>query len=244
MRTPFFSASESASLLNPPWRVPTLLTRENRGWVFFFTVINLSIIYLIPNRIAFIEPRLLPMHWIDEVTPFLPNTIWIYNSEYFLYFFAFLFAKDYENLNKMLYAFYSMYLFSALIFFVFPTTYPRELFPLTPDVNPITYLLFQGFRTLDTPANCAPSLHVASCYLASFIFLREQREKFPWFFVWGSAVAITTLTTKQHYLIDVILGFFMCLTFYWIFDRFVVIEPRTARSKKKLYRSRGSQANR
>jgi membrane-associated phospholipid phosphatase len=84
-----------------------------------------------------------------------------------------------------------------------------------------TYFVFNALRTADTAANCCPSLHVSSVFLSVFIFLDDQRSKFPFFFVWGSLIAASTMTTKQHYMVDVLTGFLMALGTYWIFHRYV-----------------------
>ena len=177
--------------------------------------------YLLSNHIHLFEPRQLPMTWIDEAIPFLPHTLWIYTSEYYLFISVYILAKDMASVNKYLYSFMALQTVSVLIFIFWPTTFPRDAFPLPETLDDLTYHAFAFLRTADSPASCAPSLHVSSCYLSSFIFLTEQKKKFPFFFCWATAVAITTLTTKQHYLIDVIWGFGMAILFYWIFHRWI-----------------------
>jgi len=89
------------------------------------------------------------------------------------------------------------------------------------DLDALTYYAFGNLRIADSPANCAPSLHVSGVYMSSFIFLDEQREKFPFFFTWATCIALSTLTTKQHYFIDIATGFLMAVIMYWIFHRLV-----------------------
>jgi membrane-associated phospholipid phosphatase len=110
---------------------------------------------------------------------------------------------------------------SAFIFVIFPTTYPRELYPLPADLDLLTYSVFFRLRETDTPANCCPSLHVSSVYLSSLLFLHDRKRMFPFFFTWGTAIAVSTLTTKQHYFIDVITGLIMAAFAHWIFHRIV-----------------------
>ena len=129
------------------------------------------------------------------------------------------------NLNKYFYSYFALQSVSVMIFYLWPTTYPRDLFPLPDDLGAITHFAFSTLRTTDTPANCCPSLHVSSVYLSTFIFLSDQRKKFPFFFIWGTAIVFSTLTTKQHYLIDVISGFMMAVITYWIFHKYVPYKP-------------------
>jgi membrane-associated phospholipid phosphatase len=180
------------------------------------------LLYLTSNHYHILPPQLLPLTRLDQVVPFLPHTVWIYLSEYIFFGAVYYTCKDILNLNKYIYSIMSLQVFSVLIFWIWPTTYPRELFPLPLDLDPITYFAFDTLRQADTSANCCPSLHVSSVYLSAFIFLDDQRKKFPFFFIWGTLIALSTLTTKQHYWIDVLTGFLMAGVFYWVFHKYFI----------------------
>jgi membrane-associated phospholipid phosphatase len=198
-------------------QLPRLCTIQNRlaagVGIFGFAVL----LYLLANHIHYFPPQTLPLTWIDQSVPFLPNTFWIYTSEYIYFFIIYYRLKNELNLNRYLYSIGALQVTSCLIFCIWPTTYPRDLFPLPTDLNQITYSLFNFLRVLDTPANCCPSLHVSSVYLACFVFRHEQSKSFYAFFTWATLIAISTLTTKQHYLADVISGLAMALAHYWFF---------------------------
>lgn len=214
------------------WSLPIFMTKENKYSIGFMLAVVAVLMYLASNHYHFFTPQLLPMYWIDTVVPFLPNSVWIYISEYVFFAVVYVTCKDMVNLNKYFYSFLVLQLTSVLIFFVWPTTYPRELFPLPDDLNAFTYYAFSTLRMTDTPANCCPSLHVSSVYLSAFIFLDDQRKKFPFFFIWGTAIALSTLTTKQHYLIDVVMGFLMAVSTYWIFHKYISYRPAYRTSKR------------
>lgn len=201
--------------------LPIFLTEKNKYPMGILFAVIATVLYMTTNHFHLFEPKLLPMWGIDLVVPFIPETVWIYTSEYYLFVFVYVLSKDLVNTNKYLYSFLGLQFVSVMIFTFWPTTFPRDLYPLPEDLDPFTQFLFTQLRLADSPASCAPSLHVSSCYLSSFIFLDEQRKKFPIFFLWATAVAITTLTTKQHYLLDVILGFLMAVIFYRIFHRYI-----------------------
>ncbi|OFZ55288.1 MAG: hypothetical protein A2428_09095 [Bdellovibrionales bacterium RIFOXYC1_FULL_54_43] len=204
------------------FRLPLFLTKENKWSVGWLMATMATVLYLTSNHFHFFPPQYLPMSWVDQVVPFVPLTIWIYLSEYLFFVTIYFLCKDMANANKYLYSFFACQTVSVLIFWIWPTTYPRELFPLIREqLDPLTYFAFNALRSADTPANCCPSLHVSSVYLSSFIYLDDQPKKFPLFFIWASLIALSTLTTKQHYLIDVVAGLFMAMTFYWIFHRYI-----------------------
>ena len=177
---------------------------------------------MVANRYQIVPAQLLPMTTLDLAIPFLPNTFWIYVSEYVLFLYAFLIFRDYDNWNKFVYAGVGMHIFCISIFFIWPTTYPRDLFPIPAETNALTAQVFTYFRAnLDMPTNCAPSLHVCTVFLIAFNFLHEQRSKFKWLMVWASSVAVTTLTTKQHYIADVISGLAVAILMYCIFYKWM-----------------------
>lgn len=207
------------------WPLPIFITRRYKyhiGATMFFGGV---LLYITSNHFHLYPPMMLPMSWIDEAVPFLPYSVWIYMSEYFFFAAVYITCKDMVNLNKYFYSFLVLQVVSVFIFWVLPTTYPRDLFPLPDNLEPITHAAFTALRKTDTPANCCPSLHVSSVYLSSFLFLDDQRKKFPFFFIWGTSIAASTLTTKQHYIIDVVFGFLMALCIYWIFHKLVSYRP-------------------
>lgn len=200
--------------------IPLFLTRENKypvGWAMYAFAAGL---YLISNHFHLFEPQMLPMTWIDRALPFMPNTIWIYLSEILLFATTYILSRDHVNLNKYVCSFIALQIVSVGIFAAWPTTFPRAQFPLPEDVNSLTYYAFHALRQADSPANCSPSLHVSGVYLSSFIFLDEQPRKFPFFFVWATAIALSTMTTKQHYFIDITTGFVMAVIVFWTFHRY------------------------
>ena len=208
--------------------LPLFLTPANKYWMGFFLYCITVILYLTSNHFHLSSPQLLPLSWVDKVVPFLPNTVWIYLSEYAFFVVVYLSCNDIINLNKYFYSFLALQLVSVLIFWMLPTTYPRDQFPLTSDLDALTYGVFYLLRKMDTPANCCPSLHVSSVYLSTFLFLDEQRKKFLFFFIWGTAISLSTLTTKQHYLVDVFSGFFMAAAIYWLFHKYITYVKGTA----------------
>lgn len=199
--------------------LPLFLTEKTRLLAGFLLFPLAGLLYLFTNHFQFFAARELPMTWLDTHVPFVPNTFWVYASEFLYFPAAYLLCRDVRNVNRYLYSFAALQIASNLIFVFWPTVYLRENFPLHADVNEWTRFGVTQMRTADTPANCCPSLHVSGVLLTGFLFIDEQRKWLAPFMIWGVAIAISTLTTKQHYLIDVLAGFAMAALFYWIFHR-------------------------
>lgn len=209
------------SIIKLNYALPLVITQQNKLWVGIMAFIFASLIYFTSNHFLLFTPHYLTLTIVDKAIPFIPATIWIYLTEYFLFISVYLLCKNLANLNKYLYSFMAMQIVSVTIFVFWPTAYPRADFPLPADSHNLTVQLFNCFRLLDHPTSCLPSLHVSSCYLSAFIFLEEQKEKFWFFFLWATTIGISTLTTKQHYIIDVLTGLVMAYLFYWLFHRLI-----------------------
>lgn len=177
------------------------------------------VMYRMTNQHPVFPTILLPMTWLDRTIPLVPWTVVIYVSEYLFFTVVYLTCRDADNLNKYVYSFLVTQFFSCTIFFLWPTTYPRELYPIPADTPAFLQSIWTWLRNQDAATNCFPSLHVSTVYLSSYIFLDEQREKFPFFFIWGTLIALSTLPTKQHYIADVVAGWVLSVTAYWLFHR-------------------------
>jgi membrane-associated phospholipid phosphatase len=211
--------------LGAGFSLPIFINKQNKFFFGFIMFFSAAVMYTASNRLHIFPPQLLPMTRIDEAVPLVPWTLWIYLSEYFFFAIIYAITRDYTNLNKYWYSFLALQTVSVTIFWLWPTTFPRDLYPIPADIDQITYYAFQSLRATDTAANCCPSLHVSSVYLSTFVFLDEQKRKFPYFFVWGTLIAFSTLTTKQHYLVDVIVGMVMSVIFYYVFHRWIQYRP-------------------
>jgi membrane-associated phospholipid phosphatase len=180
-----------------------------------------AIMYYITNHHPIFPPRELPLTALDRLIPFTPWTVLIYVSEYFFFTTVYLVVRDMENLNKYIYSFFATQTFSCLIFFFWPTIFPRDLYPIPEDTSFIVRSVFGMLRSGDAATNCFPSLHVSTVYLSAYIFRDEQREKFPFFFIWATLIALSTLPTKQHYFVDIAAGWALSVFSYWFFHRWV-----------------------
>jgi membrane-associated phospholipid phosphatase len=215
--------------------LPLFLTRKNKYLAGALMYAMGYTLYYLTNHYPTFEPKQLPMLWVDQNTPFLPYTVLIYISEYFYFAFVYILLSQYNNINKYLYSFFFLQLFSCTIFLAYPTIYPRELFPVPTDLPLWLQSTWAWLRKVDSPTNCFPSLHVSSVYLSAFVFRTDGQKKTFWvFFTWATLIALSTLTTKQHYVADILSGVSLAGLFYWWFhhkQEYKRVYPMTANNE-------------
>jgi membrane-associated phospholipid phosphatase len=212
--------------------LPRFISVTNK-WFFGMVLFGLAgVIYVGSNHYHFSSPIYLPYtHW-DYLVPFLPQTIWIYMSEYFFFLVTYVALRREENVNRFFFSFLFQQTVAVLVFLAWPTTFPRSLFPLNPEMmDHFTFGLFAYLRSVDTPASCCPSLHVSSIFLCMLVFLDEKQARLrAVLWVWGAMIIATTVTTKQHYVIDVVVGLMLGLTSFFLFHRLFSLKRKVSDS--------------
>lgn len=177
-----------------------------------------AVVYMVGNHWPLSEPRLLPMTFIDRDTPFLPATVFLYVSDYLLAFVAFLSLEKRESVRRFVWVFMSCVGVAGLIHWVFPTTYPRDQFPIPQDAHLLSQLALKILRFFDSPNSCLPSLHVATATGSAVLVYRENRRLSMGLFVWAMVVCASTLTAKQHYVVDVLAGWLTFAVVLYVVD--------------------------
>lgn len=171
------------------------------GFVALWTGV-LYIGYLLTNHFQWFTPHNLPMTAVDEAIPFWPWTVIPYLFLILgMYLFAFIDRRDdfFAALLALTIAVsinYSIYLF-------YPTVYPR---PPLPTASGWVYDVYRWLVGIDSPANCLPSGHITTPAIGCW-YLARHRPQLRWpLLALFTALALTTLTTKQHYVIDIPAG--------------------------------------
>jgi membrane-associated phospholipid phosphatase len=124
-------------------------------------------------------------------------------------------TRTWGDVRRFAQAYFALIIAGAVVHTLWPTVFPREAFPLVG--NDITERTFAMFRQIDLPTSCLPSMHVAGSYLAAFSLWRHRQRVFVFFTSWATAVAVSTLTAKQHYAVDVLTGLLMAAAFWVVF---------------------------
>lgn len=203
--------------------LPLFIHKHNRVMMAFLCGVVFFFGYTIPNHFHLFQPQQLPLTEWDRAVPLMPWTIFVYTSEYVLFISAYFALKEELNRNRYIWAYFGVLVVGAFFFVFYPTTYPRADYPLPTDIGALTYSVFSFIRSIDNPSNCFPSMHVTCCYLTAFSFLpkSESKAKFWIYFVWSTLVGLSTLPTKQHYIVDVVGGLVLAAAGYWTFFKLV-----------------------
>lgn len=145
---------------------------------------------------------------IDKSIPFINYSVFIYSSWYVLLFLVpyLLYKKDKNMLGKYIATYIICIIIADITFIIYPTGVIR---PELSNDN-IVNMLMNFIYLIDTPAiNCLPSMHCAVSML--FILTIICSNKFniktkSWITLLSILIMLSTLTTKQHVLIDLITG--------------------------------------
>jgi membrane-associated phospholipid phosphatase len=100
-------------------------------------------------------------------------------------------------------------------FYMYPTILPR---PQEVGDGFFAAALRQNYD-LDPPYNCFPSLHVAWAFVSALTSYRVHRGVGLVALLWATIIGVSTLYTKQHYVVDVIAGVAIAYVAYLIFLR-------------------------
>lgn len=187
-----------------------VMGRESRATLgykfllFCLFVLAYLVFYILPNFSPFLHPSMLPQLEIDYSTPLVPWTFVVYISDYFLIFMVILMVQDFEQFNSFARMMFFTLFLCGLFFLFLPTSYPRPPYPMAE--NPVVRFAMWLVGNYDTPNNCFPSMHVALTGVATWNIRHRGPKTFTFFLIWAVAVFISTLTTKQHYFLDIIGG--------------------------------------
>lgn len=139
---------------------------------------------------------------IDDAVPFLSWTIWIYHAQFFFLFVCVMTLKKDISISRTLYSMATASLISFLIFAIYPTVVPRDHLI----EGGLTKAAFDFLHMIDSQANSLPSLHVSLAWLAAFGVVDEYGKRGLIALTCALLITISTMTTKQHYFIDVLAG--------------------------------------
>jgi membrane-associated phospholipid phosphatase len=200
-----------------------MTSKELDKWVAYFNnypawvicvleIVIFSFVYSFSNH--FVRLGLYPQPpytYIDKAIPFLDWTILIYNSVFLLMPIGLVWIVRSDRGQSMVSCF--ILLSIHLTFFLF---YPVELSRSQLQPSDTWRWGFEIMWGLDEPRNCFPSLHVALSFLVAFFVLQRRKVWGSVFLVWAVLISLSTLTTEQHFFVDVLGGMITSTVTFWL----------------------------
>lgn len=142
----------------------------------------------------------------DDAIPFWPWTSWFYLPFYAAIFIICIVGFRSRHLyNRALLAVLIVAVVGATCHILIPATYPRPV--LQPPYGDLSTAFMAFVQRIDLPGNVFPSLHVAQTSMLAFLLYRDRRGLGTVAIVMAALLALSTLTTKQHFIVDVISGY-------------------------------------
>ena len=170
--------------------------------VFILWTSFLYIGYQLTNRNQLFEMHLMPKILGEGNLPFLVWTVLPYLLLIDLMYLP-IFIKMDGIFNKALMALTIAVLINYTFFIFFPTYMERPTPPLNEGFFNKIYL---WLLTIDGPANCFPSGHITSPGIGCWYFAKAYpKTRFLLMFLFG-ILCFSVLTTKQHYILDILGG--------------------------------------
>jgi membrane-associated phospholipid phosphatase len=161
--------------------------------------------------------RYVPELALDRALPLLPSWALVYGALYlFLILLPIFVVRQDEHIRRTVFAYLLIWITAYVFFVVYPTAAPR---PARVIGEGFAVWGLRALYSSDPPYNCFPSLHVAHSFVSALTCYRVHRGLGIVATVCAAVVALSTLFTKQHYILDVIAGVFLALVAYVIFLR-------------------------
>jgi membrane-associated phospholipid phosphatase len=199
-----------------------LITAENRKQFFWPAAFYLYFSYTLTGSYPVFAPWHPPQTALDAWIPFLPGTVWIYLSHIVVLFSGWWWMTKGPRCTHAFIAMVLTAVLSTLYFFFFPTELPRRVLGDV-EAGPITQAAWAFLMRADNPTNSFPSMHVAEAMITA-VALSRADQRLRWLAaVWAAAIAVSTLTTEQHVVVDVIGGLLLATFALWLVERFVVV---------------------
>ena len=162
-------------------------------------------------------PVHIPEIALDRMLPLRPEWALVYGALYLFLILLPVFAvRDQEHLRRTVAAYLLCWVTAYIVFLMWPTMASR---PTVVEGDGFVIWALRALYSFDPPYNCFPSLHVAHSFVSALTAFRLHRRLGIVAIVVAALVAISTLFTKQHYVLDVIAGAGLALLGYRIFLR-------------------------
>ncbi len=198
------------------------MVAQSLGRPYRVTIPMVLLVALVPFYIFI--PELLPPRTryapelaLDGAFPLMPSWALIYGALYlFLILLPIFVVRQDEQIRRTVFAYLLIWLTAYAVFIVYPTAAPR---PASVIGEGFAVWGLRALYSSDPPYNCFPSIHVAHSFVSALTCYRVHRGLGIVATICATLVALSTLFTKQHYILDAIAGVLLAFVAYAIFLR-------------------------
>ena len=193
------------------------LTRPYRVTIPMVVLVSLVPFYIFIADMMRGRTLHVPALALDRLVPLQPTWGLVYGSLYlWLIVLPVFVVRQDEQIRRTVLAYLTVWVAAYACFLAYPTRAPR------PDQVSGEGFAVWGLRFLysaDPPYNCFPSLHVAHSFVSALTSYRVHRALGIAATLCAALVGVSTLFTRQHYILDVIAGTFLACAAYVLFLR-------------------------
>ncbi|HEY7370546.1 MAG TPA: phosphatase PAP2 family protein [Polyangia bacterium] len=152
---------------------------------------------------------------LDDAIPFWPWTAWCYLPFYAgVFLLAIAGIRRRALFNRAVLAVLVVLSIGAIGHVFVGAEYPRPI--LHPPYASLSAAFMAAVQRIDPPGNVFPSLHVAHTTMLALILIKDRPLLGRIALAMATALALSTLTTKQHFLADVVSGYALAFFGRWI----------------------------
>lgn len=179
--------------------------------------------YFVIGQMTADWPHYRPSSALDDAMPLWPPWMLVYGSLYMAGFLLpLVVVRGRELAHQALKAYLFVMVVSYAGFLLYPTIAPRDE---RVTVTGFWEWMLKVFYDIDQPYGCFPSLHVAYAFVAAFACGRMHNGVGLAAGVWAGLIGVSTVYTKQHYVVDAIAGALIGFVAYRIFLRNRPLHP-------------------
>ena len=152
---------------------------------------------------------------LDDAIPFWPWTSWCYLPFYAAIFIIAIIGFRHRALfNRAVLAVVLVMTLGAVGHVLIGAEYPRPV--LSPPYPDLSSAFLAAVQRIDPPGNVFPSLHVAHTNMLSLVLMKDRPRLGLVTLTMAILLAASTLTTKQHFIADVVAGYVLAFAgAYW-----------------------------
>jgi membrane-associated phospholipid phosphatase len=217
-----FVGMELSRLLAPSYQEPPKSFFRRFDWLFLAMLVfglwsgGYTLVEHLSGNGAMHSLQLPP----DLRVPYKPEYVWFYLTVYPFFLVPFFVLNDKRLANTVMLSYLTVMVICYSCFLLYPVEYPRTELP----VNTFSTWALKMVHNGDRPWNCFPSSHCALSLMAALVLFEVN----PWFGAWGIAsafmIGVSTLFTKQHFIIDWVAGFGLTSVVYYAFFKSEVVQ--------------------